>query len=458
MKNLVATVRRQKLFRAGETVVVAVSGGADSVALLDILARLENERLQLVIAHLNHRLRGAESDEDERFVGRLAAGYRLPFELRRVDVAALAAGSRLSLEDAGRTARYAFFAETAQKHGAGSVALAHHLDDQAETVLIRLLRGAGGAGLSGMESCGPGNLKRPLLQVRRAEIEQYLQVRGLTHRNDATNADTAFLRNSVRHELLPFLRRYNPKVSERLAATAEILACDQQLLGQLTETAYGRLARRQASAIVLDIDALAREARGLRLRLYRRALSELRGDLKHIGLAHLEAIDRLVASERPNAKLKLPGDCFVARGYGDLSFQGSEAPTDAVWQLTIEGEGSHQLPAGGRLLIERLPRPARLDSGSRRLAYLSPECAPFPWVLRGFAAGDRFRPLGMEGEQKVKDLFINRKIPLNRRRSIPLLLSAGRILWVVGVMMADGARVTAPAGMVLRVEILDFTP
>ena len=453
---MVLKVRRQKLFFAGETVVVAVSGGADSVALLDILTRLDEERLSLVVAHLNHGLRGAASDEDEAFVSRLAAGYGVPFVLHRADVAGLAKSSRLSLEEAGRAARYAFFAETAKSNGATSIALAHHLDDQAETVLIRLLRGAGGGGLSAMGSSSQEILKRPLLQVSRADIERYLKGRGLDFRTDATNADTAILRNSIRHELIPFLRKYNPKVSERLAATAEILAGDEELLEQLTETAYARLTCPEASAILLKIAELAQEPRGLRVRLYRRALLQLRGDLKHIGLPHLEAIDRLVTSGRPNARLKLPGACIVARSYGNLSFQAIEAPANSGWQFSIEGEGNHRLPTGELLQVQRVPRPLQLAPGARRVAYLNPEQAPFPWVLRSFAPGDRFTPLGMSGGQKVKDLFINEKIPIHERLRIPLLVSAGRILWVSGVKMGNEARVTQAAGLVLRVEILDI--
>ncbi|HBG07328.1 MAG: tRNA lysidine(34) synthetase TilS [Geobacteraceae bacterium GWC2_58_44] len=458
MKTLLAKVRSQRLFKTGETVVVAVSGGADSVALLDILARLGDLALRLVVAHLNHGLRGRASDGDEEFVSGRAAQYGLPFVLQRTDVKALAASSRLSLEDAGRRARYAFFARVAKEHGATSIALAHHLDDQAETVLIRLLRGAGASGLSAMGSGCRGILKRPLLQVSRSELEHYLKGRGLSYRTDATNADTAILRNSIRHELIPFLRKYNPKVSERLAATAEILACDEELLEQLTETAYARLARSGPSAIVLEIEALARERRGLRLRLYRRALLELRGDLRHIGLAHLEAIDRLTASERPNSRLKLPGECHVSRSYGRLSFAASEVAPDPGWELAVEGEGSYPLPGGGRLLVQRLPRPLELDPGSRRVAYLNPEKAPFPWLLRGFAPGDRFTPLGMSGAQKVKDLFINEKIPHNERGRVPLLVSCGRIICVLGVRMGDHARLTAATGAALRVEILDITP
>jgi tRNA(Ile)-lysidine synthase len=458
LKTLVAKVARQKLFSKGETVVVAVSGGADSVALLDILTHLQEYRLQLVVAHLNHGLRGAASDGDEAFVSGLAARYGLPFAVRRADIAGLARSSRLSLEDAGRRARYEFLAETAKAHGATSIAVAHHLDDQAETVMIRLLRGAGGSGLSAMASSSQGILKRPLLQVSRADIEQYLRLRELTYRTDSTNADTTILRNSIRHELMPFLRKYNPKISDRLAATAEILACDEELLEQLTETAFTRLLLPEEPGIQFEIAALVQELRGLRLRLYRRALLELRGDLKHIALAHLEAIDRLIASERPNARLKLPGNCFVSRSYGRLSFESVELPAAQVWKLAVAGEGTYPLPNGARLLVQRVARPALLDPGSRRVAYLNPDAAPFPWLLRNFAPGDRFTPLGMTGAQKVKDLFVNEKIPLKERRNMPLLECNGRILWVAGLRMAEQGRLTAATGAALRVEILDITP
>ena len=457
MNNLVAKVRSQGLFRAGETVVVAVSGGADSVALLDILTQLDAEHLHLVVAHLNHGLRGAESDGDENFVAALAEGYGLPFAAKRVDVAAFAAKERLSLEDAGRKARYAFFDECAREHGATSIALAHHRDDQAETVLIRLLRGAGGSGLSAMASSAQ-NLRRPLLQVSRAEIERYLKLRGITWRTDATNADTAILRNSIRHELIPFLKRYNPKVSQRLAATAEILASDEELLEQLTSAAYQRLAGCHGGAIDFSIGSLLKEPRALRLRLYRRALQELRGDLMRIGTAHLEAIDRLAASTRPNARAKLPGECFVSRCYDALSFKRSDLPADVAWQHVVSGEGEHPLPGGGRLTVQAIPRPHRLETASRLVAYLAPEAAPFPWLLRSFTPGDRFTPLGMMGAQKVKDLFINEKIPPSMRSRIPLLVSEGEIIWVPGVRMGEKARITAATGAVLRVEILDITP
>jgi tRNA(Ile)-lysidine synthase len=428
------------------------------VALLDLLVHLEDERLNLVVAHLNHSLRGADSDGDEAFVADLAAGYQLPFLAERVDVTVLAEKCRLSLEEAGRRARYEFFARVANDHGAGSIAIAHHQDDQAETVLIRLLRGAGGAGLSAMARNSHPLLKRPLLPVTRCEIEQYLSARGLSYRTDATNADTAILRNSIRHELLPLLRRYNPKVSERLAATAEILASDEELLDQLTESTLAKLSQSDGSSVKLDLEKVAQEPKGLRLRLYRRAVAGVRGDLRRIALSHLEAIDRLVTSGPPNGKLNLPGDCFVSRSYGILNIRITAYEDEVGWEVAVEGEGTYPLPSGNTLIVQRIPPPPELDPGSRLVAYLDTNNAPFPWLLRNFIAGDRFTPLGMKGAQKVKALFINEKVPLEDRRRIPLLISGNRILWVAGVRMAEEARVTAASEGVLRVEILEFTP
>ncbi|GFO56289.1 tRNA(Ile)-lysidine synthase [Geomonas sp. Red276] len=479
--SLISRIRRQRLFSPGETVIVAVSGGADSVALLDILVHLEIERLTLVVAHLNHSLRGEASDGDEAFVASLATRYRLPFVSRRVDVSALARERKLSLEDAGRAARYAFFEEIANAHEADAIALAHHQDDQAETVLIRLLRGSGGAGLSAMSPVR-GKLRRPLLKVSRQELENYLKLRGLSWRTDESNADTAILRNSIRHDLIPQLKRYNPKVSERLAATAEILSGDEELLEQVTRAAFTRLCQRyplpakaregagsagacppgetfplmppRSDALQFRLEPLLQEPRGLRLRLYRLALQELRGDLRRISFTHLEAVDQLAAGEHPSARLKLPGDCVVSRGYDSLSFSGHWRAPIENWQLVVSGEGRHTLSVDSALVVERVPCPKNLDSGSRQVAFFDPDQAPFPWTVRNSRPGDRFTPLGMTGEQKVKDLFINEKIPLGDRSRVPLIESAGRILWVGGVRLSEHVKVRPTAEKVWRVEIV----
>lgn len=455
MNDLLAHIHDLKLFEPGARVVVAVSGGADSVALLDLLRRFDAGSLKLVVAHLNHSLRGEHSDADQAFVAGLAARYGLSFVAERRDVAALARELVTSLEDAGRRARYDFLARVAREHQASFIALAHHRDDQAETVLMRLLRGAGGTGLRGM---GPsrGILKRPLLRVSRADIERYLKEEGLSWRNDASNADTDFLRNSIRHELLPLLGRYNPKVSERLAATAEILAADEELLDQVTDAAYRRLLLPGSAEPAFSVAGLTGEPRGLRLRLYRRALAEQRGDLQRIALTHLEAIDRLVGSERPNARLNLPGACLVLRSYDRLSFAAAR-PEEGDFEVAVAGPGEYRLPGGRLLRVSLVELPERLDAGAPDAAFFDPQAAPFPWTVRSFRPGDRFRALGMTGTQKVKDLFINNKIPASQRGRIPLLVSGDRIIWLAGVRMGESARVTADSGLVLKAEILDIT-
>ncbi|HZV82036.1 MAG TPA: tRNA lysidine(34) synthetase TilS, partial [Geobacteraceae bacterium] len=317
-RNIARYIRDNRLFEPGATVIVALSGGADSVALLDILANLPGCPLTLVPAHLNHLLRGEESEGDEQFVRHTAQRYGLEPEIRRADVAAAAAVSGVSLEEAGREARYAFFRELARKKGASAVALAHHRDDQAETVLMRLLRGSAGSGLAAMGAKGEmGLFVRPLLAVSRGEIEAYLGKVGMTWREDSSNRDTRFLRNRIRHELLPLLRSYNPRIAENLCQTAAALARDEELLSAMTADAFNRCVAADGRSHVVDLHALDREHPALRPRLFRMAIAAAKGDLRRISSRHLVSVEKLATSTAcPNGTLHLPGDILVVREYG----------------------------------------------------------------------------------------------------------------------------------------------
>lgn len=459
-RQVLEAITEYGMFAAGDRVVVAVSGGADSVALLDILVNLHEFGLSLLVAHLNHQLRGSESDGDEEFVVRLAENYRLPVETRRVDVRLLARRQRLSLEEAGRAARYRFFDEIAAIHGARCVALAHHADDQAETVMLRLLRGAGGSGLAAIlpRSAG-GRYVRPLLQVTRREIEAYLAARNLSFRTDSSNADTSFLRNRVRHELLPFLAGYNGNIASRLAATAEILAADEEILEQAVAAAFDRLGSFERIEARLHVKGLTTELRGLRYRLYRHALRLIRGDLTRIGFIHLQSIDRLVHDAGSGASLDLPTGCRVTKSYDHLVFtveDGGEHPVD--WEVPVEGPGRYPLAGGSVLVVEPAGSLAGLRRASPTVTFLDGEQAPFPWLVRNFRAGDRFVPLGMTGHKKVKNLLIDCKIPRDRRWRIPLVFSMSHLVWVAGVRPAAKAPLTACTADVLKVEILGLIP
>lgn len=457
LKKVAEYIEEHDLFSPGDTVVVAVSGGADSVALLDVLAGFGSLGLRLIVVHLNHCLRGAESDADEAFVRELAGKYGVTFVTQAVDVQELSRREKLSLEEAGRVARYRFFSEIAASCKARAVVLAHHADDQAETVLMRLLRGAGGSGLCAM-AAKSGLYVRPLLSVTRSEIEAYLHERGLLFRTDSSNADVNFLRNRVRHELIPFLKSYNPAITDRLVTTAAALSEDEEILDKVTTEAFNRFGVVGADRVTFAVAGIAAELRGMRLRLYRRAVLQVKGDLAQISARHLYDIDSLLLSASPNSRLVLPEGFTVKRCYGELTFQKHGDASPIPYEFFIEGPGSYPIPGGGLLTVEVAAAPESWEEVPSGIAYFDGAGVPFPWLVRTFSDGDVFSPLGMARSKKVKKLFIDRKIPLPFRRRIPLLFSGETLFWVGGVMPATVGRITASTKLVLRAEILDFTP
>ncbi len=443
------TVRRQRLFRQGDTLVVALSGGADSTLLLDLLSRFPDYNLHLVAAHLNHTLRGAESDADEEFCRSLATRYAIPFESRRVDVVRMAADLRLNLEDTGRRARIGFLDEVRSTYGAAAVVLAHHADDQAETVLMRLLRGSGTSGLSGMAYRNRRGYLRPLLEISRSDIERYLIARGLEWREDASNNDTAYLRNRIRHQLLPLLEEYNPAIRASLAATASILGDDEALLGELAEQGFAASCRMEEGRVVCSIGQLSTLKTALRRRVLRHACLQLTGDLAGISLRHIDALCDQIASGRPNSRLYLPQGIAAVREYDLLLLRTDRCAPVACFELQIAGPGLHILPSGGSLSVETAATaPFSTDPGS---VCLDPDRIPFPWLVRTFRPGDRMTPFGMSGRKKVKDIFIDRKIPSSQRKRIPLLYCGDELIWIAGVCLSESCRIVTPPSAAVRV-------
>jgi len=354
--------------------------------------------------------------------------------------------------------RYGFFARVARRYDASAIALGHHADDQAETVLMRLLRGSGTTGLCAMSPKSGTNLVRPLLAVTRREIDAYLHGRGLSHRHDSTNADTGFLRNRVRHDLIPYLETYNPGVRNRLVAMAETLARDEEVLEGAVDGVFDRLGGREPGRITLDLSGCRAEAAGIRYRLYRRAIREAKGGLERIGFSHLRDIDRIVSGQKPHMSLCLPDGVRVVRSYGTVSIipcADEELPD--VYEKTVAGPGSYDLPGGYCLTVEA-GTPSEKPGGSlpRCSAWFDVDAAPFPWLVRPFRAGDRIVPLGMTGHKKVKDLFIDEKIPLERRRRIPLIFSGDKLIWVAAVRSSAEAAVSGQAGRAVHATIVDM--
>ncbi len=453
-------IHAHHLLVPGQTVVVAVSGGADSVALLDVLARLAPDLgVGLHVGHLDHGLRPTSAD-DAAFVADLARQMGLTVTVGAVDVRRLVREERLAQEEAARQARYAFLGALAQAVGAAAVATAHHADDQAETVLLNLLRGAGLAGLRGMQPRAPLpvpshqniSLIRPFLALPRAEIRAYVAARGLAYREDTTNQDTGFTRNRVRHELLPLLQTYNPAIVATLSRTARSLAEDYEMVQTLVDAAWPQVVRAADGGVTLDLAALAAQPVAVRRHLVRRAIVHAVG-LRDVTAEQVEAVVALAAAEATREQVDLPR-LTVTRCAGSLFIGG--APSASDWPLLppdtaalpVAAPGETRLPGDKwKLVIETCPAADVAPAGSRETPrwteVIDAAAAEGGLWLRPRQPGDRFQPLGFDGHSRsLHDFMTDAHVPRALRDRLPLLVNADAIVWVSGFRLDHRARVT----------------
>jgi tRNA(Ile)-lysidine synthase len=407
---------------AGQTVVAGLSGGADSVALTDALAAVGRDRgFRVVAAHLDHGLRPSATD-DAVFCRELCGRLGVPLRAGTADVAARAERDGGGIEEAAREERYAFLRRVAQEEGAVAIAVAHTRDDQAETLLLRLLRGAGRRGLAGMRERS-GRLLRPLLSMSRADVLDHLRARGLAWREDPTNADPSFLRNRVRAELLPYLEsRFNPSARETLARTAAVLADEDDLLAGLAAELWAQAARCEAPAVWIEREALRRAPRPLARRVLRRALDET-GGLRGIGQGHVEKLLDL-AGAVSGRRLPLPGGREASVRFDDL-WIGPRAMPAEPFAFDLPVPGRVDLPRGQALLARPARGPASADALFAVVA--APEG---PLVVRTRRAGDRVRI--DHRETSLKRFLADRRVPADLRPWLPLVAVGHQVVWVPG--------------------------
>jgi tRNA(Ile)-lysidine synthase len=461
------TIRRHGMFRPGDRVIVAVSGGPDSVALLDLLAALAPTlRLELHVAHLDHGWRGRAAAADAGFVRRLALRLGLPVTVGHVPPATWKrrAGRQSSREARARDLRYAFLVETARAVGARRIALGHTRDDQAETLLLNLLRGSGGRGLGGIRPVRDDLFVRPLIETRRRDLLAWLKRRRLRYRVDATNRDLALTRNRVRRSLIPLLeRRFNPRVVDLLARTAGLLRDDEAVLEAIAGEALDKAAgRRQRGRIDLRAAAIRPLPAALQRRVLRRAVAEVRGDLRRITARQIEACRDLLEHRpgrgRPlSGGVDLPGGVTVRAAPGTLTVSAVRpaAAAGTAVETLCPVPGRCELPGFGvRLKTRVMSRSPRFDprAGAPDRVCLDADLARGPLRIRGRRPGDRFRPLGAPGARKVKTFLIDRKVPADLRARIPIVLSGDRIAWVMAQAIDDRFKVTPSTRRILVLE------
>jgi tRNA(Ile)-lysidine synthase len=466
IQRVVRTIDEYGMLASGESILVGVSGGPDSTALLHILHTLApSYRLKLAVAHFNHGIRPGAAEDDAVFVQKMAETLRLPFFMERASVLTPTG----SLEEQARNARYAFFRALMDKHGQTKIALGHHKDDNAEAVLMNLLRGSGIKGLAGIPPTRNHGVVRPLIRLSRAEILDYLNKNRITFVEDATNKDQAYLRNRIRHHLLPLLRStYNTNIVDILNRTAHLCREEETWLNHHLRPLLDKtVVSATNDRLELHLSVLASEPLAVQRRLIRGALNHWRGSLRRISIYHIDTLIGLIAEGSERKRMSLPYNIEAKRGANHLVFAYRQRSKSLVTSKSA-GFSYHiadidslpecvDLPESNyRLIFEQLTRPEPREPSlyHSNQAWFDLDKLDFPLVIRYFKPGDRINPYGMRGTKKVKKLFIDKKIPLDQRPKIPILANGESILWIAGIRRSNEAVLTKKTTRMLRVKVI----
>jgi tRNA(Ile)-lysidine synthase len=470
------TILHHRMFIDGGTVILGVSGGPDSLCLLHALKTLQEELgLNLHLAHLDHGIRGDESRADAAYVEELAREWQIPASVARGDALGYAQEHSLATEEAARRVRYLFLGRVAQEVGANCIAVGHNADDQVETILMHWMRGSGLSGLRGMlpvqvlgaEEWWSGpilRLVRPLLEVPRREIEAYCRQHGLQPRFDRSNLDLTYHRNRIRHELVPFLETFNPRIREVLRRSSRVITDDYEYLHHQGLEAWGRLARENDGAITFHLQPWSKLHPSLQRQLLREAIHRLRRSLRDITWTHIEQAREGLERLSTGARITLPQGLFLFKGYD--SFVVGEAiphpdlPLLSGEPLPVKVPGGTQLPGRSWVLRSDIVNKQELTEEVLQnpdpwQAYLDLERTGTDLTLRTRERGDRLQPLGMAGRSKSLNAFmVDAKIPQHVRDSLPLVVCPRHIVWVTGHRIDERAKLTGQTRRVLHLHFV----
>jgi tRNA(Ile)-lysidine synthase len=480
--RVLQVIRQSRMLAPGDRAGLAVSGGADSVALLRLLERLrEPLGVKLLVVHFDHALRGEESDADARFVANLASDRGIECVVGREDVRRASASNKWNLEDAARRLRYAFFERLVAQGRATRILVAHTADDQAETVLAHIFRGTGPAGLAGIYPA-VGAVVRPLLGERREDLRAYLRRRGQAWREDRTNGDLTRQRARIREQLLPLLaQEYSPGIVERLSGLAGLAREDEIFWNALVEDRFRALVENGPGTCAIPVSALlaplepASQAQSAALlalthRLTRRIYRQLRGHLAGLGSTHVAQVVRLAAASLSGRRVELPGEISVERSFNELIFssarpsgrtrEGREKASARrayvyVVSLPAQGRATVSVPElNRRFCLKVIDWSVSQRDTKRDHTALDARLLRAPLILRSWRPGDAYRPLGRRQPKKLKELFLAGRVPSRDRAGWPVLESAGRVAWARGLPPADEfcARAETQAAVVIEEE------
>ncbi len=460
------TVIEHNMLKAGDRVLAAVSGGADSVCMLHVLDRLKKElNIEIFCAHLNHGLRGAAADNDEEFVSELCRKMKIKFYSKKVNVAELAAENKQTVEEAGRNARYDFFAELCREYKLNKIATAHNKNDNAETVLMRIIRGTGTDGLGGIPYVRDGVVIRPVLNVSRGDIEEYCRVNALKFCTDATNADNDYTRNKIRNELIPYLaKEFNPEITDSLARLAENVGTDARFIGGYAERLYDRLCSPLPGKkpVSLHIESLQMIERAIAVRVVRlaaaKAVEGLRLEKKHI--------DDIMAlmEKQTGASVDLPGGLCAHVEYGWIIFSDRNENEKREASLAGGDEFFAEVSPDGKIFVECIEKNItfKVENPKEYKAKINEIMLDYGLVegkklfLRSRRTGDRIVRFSDGRTKKIKNILIDEKIPKRDRNKIPLLCTGDEVLAIVGSRVSEKYKVTNETERALVITYGDY--
>ena len=473
IESVEKTIIEFDMLQSKDKVLVAVSGGPDSVALLRVLLALQAKfDIQIGVGHLDHGLRPSEATKDAAFVTSLCNKAGLPCHVETADIQSLHRQRKGSLETLGRKARYHFFGRIAREFGYNKIALGHHADDNAELILMNLFRGSGLLGLSGIPPVRNHRYIRPLIEQPREQLMNFLQDIQANFVMDDTNQDLRFLRNRIRHELMPGLvHRYNPNLVDTLNRTAAIFRTEEDWLNQTSERVFNTLAKGDTLSVRIPVSKLLENHQAIQRRTIRSAIGYVKGNLKSVTLQHIDAVLHLCRKGSSDQNVRLPGGLSAQRQPEDylrisrppsLPAPRPSPPAETIPLYKVSLPHPHENTRtvrinelGATLVMGCMPVESTggLTSAGQYTAFFDMNHLTFPLLLRNSLPGDRFKPLGMQGTQKVKDFFINNKIPKEVRRRTPVLVSENAIVWIVGHRIDERAKVTQQTRNVLKIEL-----
>ena len=459
------TIDKFHLLEKGDKVLIAFSGGPDSTALLCLLDELKGKYgISLYAGHVNHMLRGNESLEDEREAKKRCEELRIPCSVIRKDVKKFKKRGE-SLEEAARRIRYEALEKIAKTFGANKIATGHNQDDQVETILLRIIRGTGEDGLRGIppvRSLSSGlKIIRPLIEIERKEIGGYLKLKKIKPQIDSSNWNVNFSRNRIRHDLIPYLEKYNPRIKDSLFRIARISEENSEYIRQNTRKILKRISANLQGCIKIDLNKLLAYPRILRSHILREAIRGFTEEFKNLNYSNLEEIEKIINSKRANLVLYLSSKLEIVKEYRFLFIRKSRCSAVSTHKndycYVFEGQGKFHIPEIRKTIhIDYLKKndkvPLKFNDSSE--IYFDADKIKFPLILRTKEEGDRFSPFGMKGEKKLKDFFIDEKVLLRERKTVPILVTgAGKILWIAGYRRSNLGIITKKTSRIMRIRL-----